>query len=689
MNLSHACIKGELTLTKILAARKGPHRSLDFSAFDSNDYEPSLNEAIERSKILIEKVKSAPANFKATVVGLEDATEDVDFIYNVFTNLMLADSTEKVRELAQILGPKISDFYNDILLDPEIFAKLKQVYDQRASLALSTEDDRLLDRMFSDFQRRGALLNPEQKARLREIDQELARIYPKFGENVLKSTNEFKHWIDDPKELLGLPDSFREAAFEAAKENGRDGQWLITLNAPSYLPVMKFAEIRALREKVWRAFNERAFGGKYDNQKHATTIVRLMHEKSNLLGFKSYAHFALEKRMAETPELVMEFLNRLLDAAKPFAEKEVKAVQQLASSLGGPSELQPWDFTFYAEKLKEQRYDFDEETLRPYFPLSRAVAGVMDHAHKLYGLEFIKSENYSSYHSDVDVYDVFQETSREFVGVFYTDFFPRASKSQGAWMTNYLEQGCFHGELARPHVSIVCNFTKPTGSKPSLLTFDEVSTLFHEFGHALHSLLSKCQYRSLSGTNVFLDFVELPSQIMENWLREPESLNLFARHHISNEVLPKDLVEKVKKSDMFLVGYHCVRQLTFAFLDMAWFTVDPKQITSVPEFEEQAIAKTQLLPPVPGTNISCQFTHVFSGGYSAGYYSYKWAEALDADAFEFFKQEGIFDQSVAQAFAENILSRGGSEHPMRLFEKFRGRKPDPDALLRRDGMINS
>jgi peptidyl-dipeptidase Dcp len=671
----------------LLESRTGPHRSLNFQKFNANDFEPSLEQAMKIARDTIEAIKAKPASFKDTVIGLEDASENVDFIYNVFTNLMLADSTDQIRELAQILGPKMSDFYNDILLDEKLFALLKEVFDQRPKLNLSVEQDRLLDRMYSDFLRRGALLNAEQKTQLRAIDQELAKLYPRFGENVLKATNEFKLWITDPKDMAGLPESFREAALEAAMEQGRDAQWLITLHSPSYLPVMKFSSDRVLREKLWRAYNARAFGGDNDNQTVLLDIVRLMHEKSELLGFKSYAHFALEKRMAETPERVNEFLHRILTASKPVAEKEVKEVEKLSRTLSGPETLQPWDFSFYSEKLKEQRYSFDEESLRPFFPLESVVTGVMEHARKLYDLDFKKSREYSTYHADVDVYEVYRASDRHFMGLFYTDFFPRPSKSQGAWMTNFLEQGHFHGELIRPHVSIVCNFTKPTQSKPSLLTFDEVSTLFHEFGHALHSLLSNCQYRSLSGTNVYLDFVELPSQIMENWLLERESLSLFARHYISRDEIPGDLIEKIKQSDKFLVGYYALRQLTFALLDMAWFTANPKTVTSVPDFEAQATAKTRLLPAIAGTNISCSFTHVFSGGYSAGYYSYKWAEALDADAFAFFKENGIFNGEVARSFAENILSRGGSEHPMRLFERFRGRKPDPDALLRRDGMI--
>lgn len=675
------------TSSKILSARKGPHFALDFSLFGPEDFLPALEEAIRGARERLAQIKTAPASFENTVVGLEDSSEDVDFIYNVFTNLMLADSTDKIREMAQVLGPKVSDFYNDILLDETLFARLKEVYDQRARLNLTVEEDRLLDRMYSDFQRRGASLSAEKKQRLREIDQKLAKLHPRFGENVLKATNEFKLWISDPKEMAGLPESFREAALESAREHGREDAWLLTLHAPSYSPVLKYADQRDLREKVWRAYNTRAFQGPLDNQQILLDIVQLMQEKANLLGYPTYAHFALEKRMAETPERVSDFLNRLLQSAKPVAEKEYADVQKLARSLGGPAQIQPWDLTYYAEKLKESRYEFDEESLRPYFPLDQVVAGVMEHAHRLYGLIFTKGDSYSVYHPDVEVYEVHKESTGEFVGLFYTDFFPRASKSQGAWMTNFLEQGRFRGEQVRPHVSIVCNFTKPTASKPSLLTFDEVSTLFHEFGHALHSLMSECHYRSLSGTNVYLDFVELPSQIMENWLLEKESLHLFARHYISGEDIPADLIEKIKASDRFLVGIQCLRQLSFGFLDMAWFTADPKNVSSVSDFEDRAVASTRLLPLIPGTNISCQFTHVFSGSYSAGYYSYKWAEALDADAFEFFQQKGIFNREVASLFAEHILSRGGSEHPMRLFERFRGRKPDPNALLRRDGMM--
>jgi peptidyl-dipeptidase Dcp len=413
-----------------------------------------------------------------------------------------------------------------------------------------------------------------------------------------------------------------------------------------------------------------------------------MSEKAKILGFKSYAEYALQLRMAESPEQVMGFLNRLLRASRPAAQREMREVQDLALELGGPSQVEWWDFAYYAEKLKERKYSFDEESLRPYFKLENVLAGAFEHARRLFGLDFRPTDEYPVYHPDVKVFEVYRESSeREFVGLFYADFFPRANKSQGAWMTNYYEQGVFRGRRNRPHVSIVCNFSKPTASEPSLLTFDEVTTLFHEFGHSLHSLLSQVEFRSLAGTNVYLDFVELPSQILENWAEESESLRLFAHHYKTGQLIPVELMERLKRAQKFLVGYYTMRQLNFAFLDMAWYSQPPPPGVSVAEFEDRA-TPSRLLPAVDGTNISAAFQHIFGGGYASGYYSYKWAEALDADAFELFREKGIFDREVAGRFEEFILSKGGSEHPMRLYEQFRGRAPDPEALLRRDGLLN-
>lgn len=672
----------------IFDARTGPHHALNFQAFKAADFKPSLNQAIEKARARVQAIRTAPASFENTVVGLEECGEELDFIYNVFSNLLIAESNDELQNLAQVLGPRVADFYNEILLDSDIFKKIEDVYQKRSTLDLDTEQTMLVERLYSDFERRGAKLPEEKKKRLKEIDQKLAGLHPNFGQNVLKAMNAFELYIQNEDELAGLPESVKESLATAATEKGHDGQWLITLHAPSYVPVMKYADNRELREKLWRAYGARAFGGEYDNQKNILELVGLNAEKMKLLGYESFARFAIEKRMAETPEAATEFMKRLLKVSKPVALKEVTEVQKFADESGGPNPIQRWDFAYYSEKLKARKYAFEEEELRPYFPLENVVQGVIEHARRLYGLKFQLVKNYSVYHPDVSVYEVSKAANGEFIGLLYMDFFPRPGKRPGAWMTSFLEQGLFQKRLERPHVSIVCNFTKPTATKPSLLDFREVSTLFHEFGHSLHGLLSQCHYRSLSGTNVYLDFVELPSQLMENWILEEESLKLFARHYQTGEVIPTELIEKVKASDRFQAGYNCVRQLQFGFLDMAWYSADPMQITSVAGFEREAIKDTEVLPPAEGSNISCSFSHIFAGGYAAGYYSYKWAEALDADAFEMFKEHGIFDPKVAHAFEENVLQRGGTEHPMKLFERFRGRKPDPDALLRRDGLLN-
>jgi peptidyl-dipeptidase Dcp len=662
--------------------------AVPFHLIQPEHFVPALDQAIETGRGILAEIKSKPASFDNTFRGLESSTEEMEFIFTLYNNLVGANSSDELQALAPEMGPKVAAFANDILLDPLLFQQVDQVFKDRKNLALNAEQIQLVEKVHRDFERNGAGLNDAQKTRLREIDEKLAQLHPKFRENTLKSTNEFELWIDKESDLAGLPPTARAMAKEAAAEKGQPGKWLFTLHMPFFFPFVRFSERRELREKMTVAYASRSFGGKYDNREVILEIVALMKEKSLLLGFKSYADYALQMRMAETPDQVNAFLNRLLDASLPVAKKEVQEVQALASSMGGPAQIQTWDFWYYSEKLKEKKYSFDEESLRPYFKLENVLNGVFEHARRLWGLKFELSSEYPVYHEDVQVFEVYKETpEKEFIGLFYADFFPRASKSSGAWMTNFYEQGVFRGRKIRPHVAIVCNFTKPTAEAPSLLSFDEVSTLFHEFGHALHSLLSQVEFRTLAGTNVYLDFVELPSQILENWAEEEESLKLFAFHYKTGELIPMDLIEKLKRSQKFQVGYAAVRQINFGFLDLAWYTNPPSKIEDFDKFEEQVTARTRLLPRVPGTNISAAFAHIFGGGYASGYYSYKWAEALDADAFEYFKERGIFDLGVAQKFEEFILSKGGSDHPMRLYEQFRGRAPDPEALLRRDGLL--
>ena len=667
------------------------NHALPFHQITAEHFLPAMQEAIRKGRENLKKlVSTTHFNFDNTIRQLEACTEDMEFVYSAFNNLAAAESTEALHALAAQLGPMVAAFANDILLDPEVFKRIQYVYEHRQRMALNAEQIFLVEKIYLDFERNGAALNDGQKNRLRQLDERLAQLYPQFRENLLKATNDFQLWLTREEDLQGLPESQRAAAREAARAAGRPGEWLFTLHQPSYQPFVTFSARRDLRERMYRAYGGRSFGGAHDNQPVLRETVQLMSEKARLLGSPSHAHHALKQRMAETPEQVTSFLNKLITAARPAAERDLAEVSELARQMGGPTQLEAWDFHYYSERLKEKKYAFDEEQLRPYFELNQVLNGAFELAYRLFDLSFEESREYPVYHPDVRVFEVYRERGeKEFVGLFYTDFFPRPGKSQGAWMTNYLEQGHFRGQHVRPHVSIVCNFSPPTHETPSLLTFREVRTLFHEFGHALHGLLSDVEHRSLSGTNVYLDFVELPSQILENWTQEEEALKLFARHYKTGEPLPMHLVERLKASQQFLAGYMALRQLNFAILDMAWFSSPPPLDSkeSVEDFEKRVTAPTRLLASVPGTNISASFSHIFGGGYASGYYSYKWAEALDADAFELFKEKGIFDRETALRFEEFILSKGGSDHPMRLYEQFRGRSPDPEALLRRDGLI--
>lgn len=646
---------------------------------------PALEEGIRLSKERAEKLRKDPAapNFENTIVALEAVTEPMDSTVTIYGNMESANGDEALQALAKDFYPKLSSFGSDIALDPVIFARVKKVYEQRNDGKLTTEQNRLLEKTYLSFIRNGANLNEAGKERLRAIDQELSVMGPKFSENVLKATNAFELWVTDVKELDGLPEGAIEAAAMMAESKGKKGQWLLNLQMPSYIPVLTYANNRALREKVWRAYGSRAFGGELDNSPVILKIVSLRNERAQLLGFKTHADFVLAERMAQNPTTVGTFLERLMKASKTAAQRDLDEVKAFADQ----GDLKPWDFSYYSEKLKEKKYAFNEEDLRPYFKLENVVEGVFEHARRLYGLTFKENSSIPVYHPEVKAYEIFEEKTKRYVGLFYTDFFPRETKKGGAWMTSYRDQGLLAGQVQRPHISIVCNFTKPTATKPSLLSYDEVRTLFHEFGHALHGMLSDCTYRSLSGTNVYWDFVELPSQIMENWAGEKEGLDLFAKHFETGAPIPEDLVAKLKRSQQFQAGWASLRQLQFAAMDMAWHTSDPSQIKDVDAFENKATSETRLLEKIPGTNSSCGFSHIFAGGYSAGYYSYKWAEVLDADAFEYFKEKGLFDSEVARLFKENVLSKGGTEHPMELYKKFRGREPDPNALLRRDGLI--
>ncbi|MFP5519134.1 MAG: M3 family metallopeptidase [Bdellovibrionia bacterium] len=664
-------------------------QAIPFTEIEVKHYVPATDEAIAVAKKNLDAIKTNPAapTFENTIAALDKATELSDHVIGIFGNLEVAHASEELQALAKEIYPKASALSSDITLDDQLFARVKSVYDQQASLDLTSEQKTLLKNTYLMFVRNGALLNPTQKERLRQIDQEMAVLSPKFSENVLKATNAFEMVLENPADVDGLPESALEAAAHAAETKGKPGKWLVNLQFPSYMPFMTYAKNRTLREKLWRAMSSKAFNDSFDNQEIILKIVNLRHERAQILGYKTHADFVLDERMAKDPVTVQNFLERIRKASLVAAKRDVEDLKNFAQELDGLNDIQPWDLMYYSEKLKEKKYAFNEEDLRPYFKLENVVEGVFAHAKKLYGLSFKENPELPKYHPEVKVYEIYEENTQRYMGLFYTDFFPRETKKGGAWMTQYRGQGLMQDKVLRPHVSIVCNFTKPTPTKPSLLTYDEVRTLFHEFGHALHGMLSDVTYRSLSGTNVYWDFVELPSQIMENWTGEKEGLELFARHYQTGEVMPMELIEKLKAAQKFQAGWFSLRQVQFATLDMKWHTTDPSTITSVDQFEEQATAETRLFPKIAGTNSSVAFSHIFAGGYSSGYYSYKWAEVLDADAFEFFKEKGLFDTEVARRFKDNILSKGGTEHPMELYKRFRGREPDADALLRRDGLI--
>ncbi|MCB0456707.1 MAG: M3 family metallopeptidase [Flavobacteriaceae bacterium] len=660
-----------------------------FSQLKNEHFLPAIQELIEKTKEEITKIThtSEKPTFQNTVEALERTGVQLDRVTSIFFNLNSAETNDEIQQIAQQVSPLLSEFKNDLLLNEALFKRVKEVFDTKEALTLTPEQQMLLEKQYKGFSRNGANLSEEKKKMLRQIDTELSKLTLKFGENVLAETNAFEMHLTNEADLEGLPEDAKEAAAQTASEKGKEG-WVITLDYPSYIPFMKYASNRELRKKLSVAFGAKAFQqNPFNNEKNVLEIVNLRHKRAQLLGYKSHAHFVLEERMAQTPEKVHSFLNQLLEKVKPAAKAEFNELEAYAKKLDGIDQLQKWDSAYYAEKLKQERFHLDDEKLKPYFPLPQVIAGVFMVAEKLYGLQFKEVHTIDKYHPDVKTYEIV-DNEGALVSIFYADFHPRPGKRGGAWMTSFKPQQIKDGKNDRPHISIVCNFTKPTTNKPSLLTFNEVTTLFHEFGHALHGMLANTTYPSLSGTNVYWDFVELPSQVLENWCYEKETLELFAKHYETGELIPMELVQKIKESATFHEGMQTLRQLSFGMLDMAWHTNElPEAIASVKEFEDAGFKGTQLFPDTPETCMSTSFSHIFQGGYSAGYYSYKWAEVLDADAFEYFKQEGIFNKIVATKFKEFVLSQGGTEDPMKLYIKFRGQEPNPDALLKRAGLI--
>ena len=658
-----------------------------FSKIKNKHFKPAFLEGIKNAKKEIDAIiknKSIPS-FENTIEALEFSGQQLDRISSVFFNLNSAETNDEIQQIAQEISPLLSEFSNDITLNEELFKKVKLVNEIKNELNLNAEQDMLLTNKYKSFVRNGANLNEAQKIELRKIDAELAKLKLKFGENVLAETQDFELHITTKEQLNGLPEGVIEAAEIVAKQKEKEG-WVFTLDYPSYVPFITYAEDRNLRKKMSLAFGAKAFqNNKNDNQQIVLDLINLRYKRATLLGYNSHAHFVLEERMAETPSNVITFLNDLLEKAKPAAIQELHKLTELAKK-DGINNLEKWDSAYYSEKLKKEIFDLEEEKLKPYFKLENVIDGVFQISNKLYDLNFEEIASIDKYHEDVKTYKV-TDTSGNYIAILYADFFPRKGKRNGAWMTSFKGQWKKDGKNSRPHISIVCNFTKPTTTKPSLLTFNEVTTLFHEFGHALHGMLANTNYPSLSGTSVFWDFVELPSQVFENWCYEKEALSLFAKHFETNELIPMELILKIKKSSNFLEGIQTLRQLSFGVLDMEWHSKNPSEIINVKEFETISFKGTQLYPDIKENCMSTSFSHIFQGGYSSGYYSYKWAEVLDADAFSLFLEKGIFDKETALNFKTIVLEKGGTEKPMKLYKKFRGKKPNNTALLKRAGLI--
>ena len=652
------------------------------------DYKPAFIENIASAKAEIDAIINNPETptFENTIEVLEFSGNALDRLSSIFFNLNSAETSDEMQKIAQEVTPLLTEFSNDITLNEDLFKKIKSVYEQKDALNLTTEQATLLDKKFKSFSRNGALLSEEKKSKLRKIDTELAKLKLTYSENVLAETNNYQLHITNEADLKGLPEGTIEAAKALAKSKELEG-WMFTLDHPSYLPFVTYAENRELRKEIAIAAGKKAFqNNEFDNQEITLKIAKLCFERANLLGYETHSYFVLEERMAQNPDKVKSFLNDLLLKAKPAAEREFAELTSFAAALDGIDQLEKWDGSYYSEKLKQKLFNLDDEKLKPYFQLENVLNGAFTIAYNLYGLTFTEVFDIDKYHEEVTTYEVKDEFG-ELVSIFYADFFPRKGKRNGAWMTSFKSQYIKDGKNERPHISNVCNFTKPTETKPSLLTFNEVTTLFHEFGHGLHGMLANTVYPSLSGTSVYWDFVELPSQVMENWCYEPEALALFAKHYETGEIIPQEYVNKIKESASFQEGMATLRQLSFGLLDMAFHSNNPTEITNIKAFEKAAFEGTTLYPDVEENCMSVSFSHIFAGGYSSGYYSYKWAEVLDADAFAYFQEKGIFNKEVATKFKDNVLSKGGTELPMELYKKFRGQEPKPDALLKRAGLV--
>lgn len=676
-----------LATNPLLIPYKTPHQTIPFNEIKTEDYFPAFQEAMKQHNIEVDAIVNNPQapTFENTIVALEKTGSLLIKVSSPFYNLLSSETNDELQTIAEKISPLMSEHNNSIKLNEKLFARVKSVYLQKDKLKLTPEQQMLLKDTYEGFTKNGANLSDADKVIYRQLSKDLSMLTLQYGQNVLKETNKYSLLITNKDLLKGLPKDLLDMLASNAKKAGKEG-WLLNLKATCYVPFLKYADNRDLRRELYMANSTKCMmGGEFDNIENVRKIANTRLKITNLLGYKSYADYELIDRMAENKTKVYDLLDKLLTAYKPTAEKEYADVQEYADKNGAYFKLQPWDWSYYSEKLKDEKYSLNDEMLKPYFELEHVKKGVFGLATRLYGLKFTKNNKIQVYNPEVEAFDVTDEKGN-FLAVLYTDFHPRDGKRAGAWMNDFKAQWMDGKVDNRPQITIVMNFTRPTDTKPALLTFDEVKTFLHEFGHSLHGMLTKCTYQSLSGTNVYRDFVELPSQIMENWATEKEFLDGFAVNYKTGEKIPADLIQKIKDSENFNIAYFCLRQLSFGYLDMAWHTIEKPFDGDVINYEKQAMTSTMVLPMVPNTSMSPTFSHIFSGGYAAGYYSYKWAEVLDADAFSVFEKNGIFDKKTADSFRKNILEKGGTEHPMILYKRFRGQEPTIDALLKRNGV---
>jgi peptidyl-dipeptidase Dcp len=671
----------------LLQEWKTPFGTPPFNLIETIHFKPAVEEAMKSAEKEIKIITDNPElpDFENTIASLDRAGETLGKITSLLFNLNSAETNKSLQEVTQDVSPLLTRFSNDITLNEKLFKRVKTVFKLKERSGLTTEQKILTEKKFRNFILGGAALKEDERKRFRSISEELATLSLKFEENVLEETNSFELHINDKKDLEGLPESLIEMAKMEAGVRKKTG-WVFTLHFPSYVPFMQYSDNKYLREKMFKAYSSRAFrNNEFDNSQLVLKIANLRLEIARMLGFSTFAEMILEDRMADTPEKVERFQEELYQASKPAAFRDFNQIKNFAERIGHTGNFERWDWAYYSEKLKKELFDIDDEILKPYFSLERVEAAVLDLATKLYGIRFVRNNTIPVYHSEVKTFEVFDKDN-SFLAILYTDYHPRPGKNGGAWMTSYRDQKNEDGNDIRPLISIVANFTRPSDTRPSLLSFNELTTFLHEFGHSLHGMLTRCTYESLSGTNVARDFVELPSQFMENFAYEKEWLDSWATHYLSGEKIPDNIINKIREASTFNEGYSCYRQLSFGFLDMAWHTIKKAVNTNISDFETAAMAKTELFPPVEGLNMSASFGHIFGGGYAAGYYGYKWAEVLDADAFAYFTEKGIFNRETATSFRKNILEKGGTEKPLDLYVRFRGKEPSIDALLKRSGL---